>query len=55
MSARASETMREDLAAKGPVRVSEVEKQQREILLIVRRLSDEGLISLSSGGADAYV
>ena len=55
MSARASETMREDLAAKGPVRVSEVEKQQRDILLIVRRLSDEGLISLSSGGADAYV
>ncbi len=55
MSARASETMREDLAAKGPVKLSEVEKQQREILLIVRRLSDEGLISLSSGGEDAYV
>ncbi len=55
MSARASETMREDLAAKGPVKLSEVEKQQREILLIVRRLSDEGQISLSSGGEDAYV
>jgi flagellar motor switch protein FliG len=55
MSARASETMREDLAAKGPVKLSEVEKQQREILLIVRRLSDEGQIALSSGGEDAYV
>lgn len=55
MSARASETMREDLAAKGPVKLSEVEKQQREILLIVRRLSDEGQINLSSGGEDVYV
>jgi flagellar motor switch protein FliG len=55
MSARASETMREDLAAKGPVKLSEVEKQQREILLIVRRLSDEGQLSLSSSGEDAYV
>ena len=55
MSERAAESMREDLAAKGPVRLSEVEKQQREILLIVRRLSDEGLISLSSGGDNAYV
>ncbi len=46
--------MREDLEAKGPVRLSEVEKQQKEILQIVRRLADEGQISLASSD-DAYV
>jgi flagellar motor switch protein FliG len=55
MSQRAAETLREDLDAKGPVRLSEVEKQQREILQIVRRLADEGQISLAGGGDDAYV
>ena len=55
MSARASETMREDLAAKGPVKLSEVEKHQREILLIVRKLADNGQLSLSSGSGDVYV
>ncbi|HTT10253.1 MAG TPA: flagellar motor switch protein FliG [Burkholderiaceae bacterium] len=52
MSSRAAEMLREDLEAKGPVRVSEVEAEQREILKIVRRLADEGQIQLSSGGGD---
>ncbi len=52
MSTRAAETMREDLEAKGPVRISEVETEQREILKIVRRLADEGQIQLNSGGGD---
>jgi flagellar motor switch protein FliG len=52
MSSRASEMLREDLEAKGPVRVSEVEAEQREILKIVRRLADEGQIQLSAGGGD---
>lgn len=56
MSKRASEMMREDLEAKGPVRLSEVEANQKEILKIVRRLADEGQIALSSKGEeDAYV
>jgi len=55
MSQRAADSMREDLESKGPVRLSEVEKQQKEILQIVRRLADEGQISLSGGGDDAYV
>ena len=54
MSQRAADMMREDLEAKGPVRLSEVEKQQKEILQIVRRLADEGQISLASSD-DAYV
>jgi len=52
MSTRAAETMREDLESKGPVRLSEVEAEQREILKIVRRLADEGQIQLGGGGND---
>lgn len=55
MSSRAAEMMREDLESKGPVRLSEVEAQQKEILQIVRRLADEGQIILGAKGEDAYV
>lgn len=54
MSQRAAEMMRDDLESKGPVRLSEVEAQQKEILSIVRRLADEGQISLG-GGEEKYV
>ncbi|MDQ2778109.1 MAG: flagellar motor switch protein FliG [Pseudomonadota bacterium] len=52
MSTRAAETLREDLDARGPVRLSEVEAEQKELLKIVRRLVDEGQIVLASGGSD---
>ena len=55
MSTRAAETLREDLDSRGPVRVSEVEAEQKEMLKIVRRLADEGQIVLSSGGDDDFV
>ena len=55
MSQRAAEMMREDLDSKGPVRLSEVEAQQKEILQIVRRLADEGQIILGAKGEDAYI
>jgi flagellar motor switch protein FliG len=56
MSSRAAEMLREDLEAKGPVRVSEVEAEQREILKIIRRLADEGQIQLGGkGGEDEYI
>lgn len=55
MSQRAAEMMREDLESKGPVRLSEVEAQQKAILQIIRRLADEGQIMLGSGGEDAFV
>jgi flagellar motor switch protein FliG len=55
MSSRAAEMMREDLESKGPVKLSEVEANQKEILKIVRRLSDEGQISLGGKGEEAYV
>jgi flagellar motor switch protein FliG len=55
MSQRAAEMLRDDLEAKGPVRVSEVEAQQKEILKIVRRLSDEGQLAIGGKGEEAYV
>jgi len=55
MSTRAAETLREDLESRGPVRLSEVEGEQKEILKIVRRLVDEGQITIMSGGDDAFV
>ena len=55
MSARAAETLREDLEGRGPVRVSDVEAEQKEILKIVRRLVDEGQITIATGGADDFV
>ncbi|WP_028294670.1 flagellar motor switch protein FliG [Oceanobacter kriegii] len=50
MSKRAAELLRDDLDAKGPVKVSEVEGAQKEILTIARRLADAGEIMLGGGG-----
>lgn len=50
MSKRAAELLRDDLEAKGPVRVSEVEEAQKEVLTVARRLADEGEIILGGGG-----
>jgi flagellar motor switch protein FliG len=55
MSTRAAETLREDLDSRGPVRVSEVENEQKELLKIVRRLADEGQIQLASGSDDDFL
>jgi len=56
MSQRAAEMLREDLESKGPVRLSEVEAEQKEILKIARRLADEGQIVLGGkGGEDQMV
>jgi len=56
MSQRAAEMLREDLESKGPVRLSEVEGEQKEILKIARRLADEGQIQLGGAGeGDAFV
>jgi flagellar motor switch protein FliG len=55
MSSRAAETLREDLESRGPVRLSEVEAEQKEMLKIVRRLSDEGQVVLGGGGDDQFL
>ena len=55
MSSRAAETLREDLESRGPMRLSEVEAQQKEILKTVRRLAEENQIVLGGGGDDSFV
>ncbi|MDQ2078096.1 flagellar motor switch protein FliG [Marinimicrobium sp. ABcell2] len=50
MSKRAGELLRDDLEVKGPVRLSEVEAAQKEILTIARRMADAGEIVLGSSG-----
>jgi len=56
MSKRAADMLVDDLETMGPVRVSEVEVAQKEILAIARRLSDDGEIMLGSGsGGDEFV
>ncbi len=55
MSKRAAEMLRDDLEAKGPVKLSDVEGAQKEILAVARRLADAGEISLGGGGGEEYV
>ena len=55
MSKRAAEMMADDLEAMGPVRVSDVETAQKEILSIARRLSDAGEIVIGGGGGDEFL
>jgi flagellar motor switch protein FliG len=55
MSQRAAELLAEDLDSRGPVRLSEVEAQQRKILQVVRNLAEAGQIQLGGKAEDAYV
>jgi len=55
MSKRAAEMLIDDLEAMGPVRLSEVETAQKEILSVARRLADAGEIMLGGGGGDEFV
>ena len=55
MSKRAAEMLRDDLEAKGPVKLSEVEGAQKEILSVARRLAESGDIALGGSGAEEYV
>jgi flagellar motor switch protein FliG len=54
MSKRAAEILRDDIASKGPVRVSEVEQAQKEILAVALRLAEEGTVVLAGSG-DEFV
>jgi flagellar motor switch protein FliG len=55
MSKRAAEILRDDLDARGPVKLSEVESAQKEILTVARRLADAGELSLGGKGGEEYV
>ena len=55
MSKRAAELLSDDLEAMGPVRVSEVEAAQKDILSVARRLADAGEIMLGGGGGEDFL
>ncbi len=55
MSKRAADMLLDDLEALGPIRVSEVETAQKEILSVARRLADAGEIMLGGGGGDDFL
>jgi len=55
LSERASEMLKEDMEVMGPVKLSEVEEAQQEIIKIAKRLESEGRIVLSKGGDDVFV
>jgi flagellar motor switch protein FliG len=55
LSERASEMLREDMEVMGPVKLSEVEETQQEIIKIAKRLESEGRIVLAKGGDDVFV
>ena len=55
MSSRASAALKEDLASMGPVKLSDVEAAQKEILTIAHRLADQGTIMLTRGGGEDFV
>jgi len=52
MSSRAAEMLREDLEAQGPVKLADVEAQQKEILLVATQLAESGEIVMGKGGDD---
>lgn len=55
MSKRASEMLRDDLEARGPVKLSDVEAAQKEILAIARRMMESGELSMGGKGGEEYV
>ncbi len=55
MSNRAADMLKDDLESRGPCKVSDVELEQKEILKAVRRLAEDGQISLGMKGEDAYI
>lgn len=55
MSERAAEMLREDMESKGPVKLSDVEKAQQEIIKIARRLEQEGKIVRAGRGGEVLV
>jgi flagellar motor switch protein FliG len=55
MSTRAAEMLKDDMESRGPVKLSEVEAAQKEILVAARKLADAGTIIIGSGGGEAYV
>ncbi len=55
MSQRAAEMLKDDMESRGPVKLSEVEAAQKEILVAARKLAEAGTIVLGNSGGESYV
>lgn len=55
MSKRAADLLRDDMEVQGPVKVSDVEKAQRDILAVARNLAEDGKIALGSKGGEEMI
>ncbi len=55
MSSRAVEMLREDMDVLGPVKLRDVEASQQQIVAVIRKLDEDGIINLKGGGGDEYV
>jgi len=55
LSERASEMLREDMEVMGPIKLSDVEEAQQEVIKTAKRLESEGRIVLTKGGDDVFV
>jgi flagellar motor switch protein FliG len=55
MSKRAAEILKDDMEARGPVKLTDVEAAQKEIVVIAQRLAEEGTISLGGKGGGDFV
>ena len=55
LSARGAEMLKDDIDAMGPVKIKDVEAAQQQIIVTVRQLETEGVISLKGGGTEQYV
>jgi flagellar motor switch protein FliG len=55
MSKRAAEILKDDMEARGPVKLTDVEAAQKEIVVIAQRLAEEGTISLGGKAGAEFV
>jgi flagellar motor switch protein FliG len=55
MSKRAAEILKDDMEARGPVKLTDVEAAQKEVIVIAQRMAEEGTISLGGKGAGDFV
>jgi flagellar motor switch protein FliG len=55
MSKRAAEILKDDMEARGPVKLTDVEAAQKDIVVIAQRLAEEGTISLGGKGGSEFV
>ena len=55
MSSRAAANIQDEMGAMGPVRLTEVQEAQKQIIAVARKLSDEGTIVLAGRGGDDFV